>query len=153
MPLFGAAVRYLDKSVAAPASSSNTGCSSWSWGTPDYVQPEGSSSGGGDGGSPQGKLTADIASPAFTADGAVLMKGAGLVFLVPSGAKKFRVWFAPPKPAAPGAALAAVPVATDGLDAGTVDAAQMTVTPIWHRLAPEAIEAGTVNTTVLVTFE
>src|SRR5262249_44520948 len=142
MPLFGAAVRYLDKNVAEPASTSKTGCSSWSWGTPDYVQP--GSSSGGDGGSPQEKLTVDITSPAFAADGALLVKGAPLVFLAPSGVTRFRVWFAPPKPTAPSAALAAVPVATDGPDSGGVAGAQMTVTPIWQRLASEAIDASAV---------
>src|SRR5262249_44060785 len=141
-------VRYLKESAE---SGDTMRCSSWwSWGTPAYVDPGSAPPQGG--GGPK-SMTADIASPEFAADGAVLVKGAQVVFSVPAGVAKYRVWFAPPKPATDGSVLVATPVATDGADAGDVAGAQLAIVPVWQRLGTDASDAGAAKSTVLVTFE
>src|SRR5258706_2677522 len=98
-------------------------------------------------------IRVDVACPAIDATGASSAKGSTIVLLAPAGATRYRAWFAPARATDVMTPLGAIPMAIDEPAAGKVVDGEVPLTPVWARLSSYRVDAGSVASTLLVTFD
>jgi hypothetical protein len=118
------------------------------FGPPEYVQP-----GSGDPSGPQPRsVTVDVRCPEISEEGAELQLGAEVLIALPSGATNIKVWSSGTRAVTPNASIAAFLVGIAPLGIVQVPE-QVAFRPLWVRLGKDGASSGSLEATLLVTFE
>jgi hypothetical protein len=119
------------------------------FGPPEYVktQPEPPPAE-----SPARSVTVDIRCPEITADGPELQLAPAVVVALPVGSTNVKVWSSGTRAAKPNAPVTAflVGLAPEGV---VPTPGQLAFRPLWARICSDGASAGSLEATLLVTFE